>query len=80
MHVPASTKATTPLDEFTVQILVVELEYDLVPDPSPAEAVDVTVGGVAVDTYEDEYEPESILKVRLAAVTVKLTATEVAVA
>jgi hypothetical protein len=76
VHVPASTKATTPLDEFTVQIPVVELVYDFV--PAPALAVDVTVGGVAVNTYDDEYEPESIVKVRLAAVTEKLTATEVA--
>ena len=78
MHVPASTKATNPDDEFTVQIPVVELVYDFV--PAPALAVDVTVGGVAVNTYDDEYEPESIVKVRLAAVTEKLTATEVAVA
>jgi len=62
VHVPASTKATTPLDEFTVQIPVVELVYDFVPEP--ALAVDVTVGGEAVNPYDDEYEPESIVKVR----------------
>jgi hypothetical protein len=45
-----------------VQILVVELVYDFV--PAPALAVDVTVGGEAVNTYDDEYEPESIVKVR----------------
>jgi hypothetical protein len=60
--VPASTKATNPVDEFTVQIPVVELVYDFV--PAPALAVDVTVGGEAVNTYDDEYEPESIVKVR----------------
>ena len=76
MHVPASTKATNPDDEFTVHTEEVELVYDFVPEP--ALAVDVTVGGEAVNTYDDEYEPESILKVRLAAVTEKLTATEVA--
>jgi hypothetical protein len=47
-----------------VQILVVELVYDFVPSPAPALAVDVTVGGEAVNTYDDEYEPESIVKVR----------------
>ena len=63
MHVPVDTKVTAPIDESTtVQIPVVELVYDFV--PAPALAVDVTVGGVAVNTYEDEYEPESILKVR----------------
>ena len=50
VHVPASTKATNPLDELTVQILVVELENDFVPDPTPAEGVAVIVGGVAVNT------------------------------
>jgi hypothetical protein len=78
VHVPASTKATNPDDEFTVQIPVVELVYDFV--PAPALADDVTVGGEAVNPYEDEYEPESIVKVRLAAVTEKLTSVAVAAA
>lgn len=50
VHVPASTKATNPLDELTVQIPVVELENDFVPELSAAEAVADIVGGVAVNT------------------------------
>lgn len=46
VHVPASTKVTTPLELLIVQIDRVELEYDLV--PLPADAVDVIVGGVAL--------------------------------
>ena len=58
---------------------VVELEYDFVPPPS--EAVDVIVGFVpAVKAYELEYEPESIVKVREAAVIVKLIELAVAAA
>jgi len=63
VHVPVDTKVTAPIDESTtVQIPVVELVYDFV--PAPALAVDVTVGGEAVNPYDDEYEPESIVKVR----------------
>ena len=65
MHVPASTKATKPVDELIVQTEVVELEYDLVPLPSPALAVEVIVGFVpTLNTYVDVYEPESIERVR----------------
>jgi hypothetical protein len=47
VQVPASTNETRPLDELIVQTDVVELEYDLVPLPSPADAVEVMVGFVA---------------------------------
>ncbi len=72
MHVPASTKATKPVDELIVQTGVVELEYDLVPLPSPALAVEVIVGFVpALNAYVDVNEPESIERVReVAAATV----------
>jgi hypothetical protein len=72
VHVPASTKVTTPLDELTVHIPVVELENDFVPDPTPADGVADIVGGVAVIAYG----PESPLRVsvRDAAVTEKLVA------
>lgn len=78
VHVPASTKATRPLDELTVQMLVVELENDFVPELSAAEAVADIVGGVAVNTYG----PESPLRVsvRDAAVTERLTSVAVAAA
>ena len=46
MQVPASTKATSPDEESTVQTEVSELEYDLVPVPSAALAVDAMVGFV----------------------------------
>jgi len=65
VHVPASTKATKPVDELIVQTEVVELEYDLVPLPSPALAVEVIVGFVpTLNAYVDVYEPESIERVR----------------
>ena len=78
VHVPASTKATNPLDELTVHTLVVVLENDFVPELSAAEAVADIVGGVAVNTYG----PESPLKVivRDAEVTEKLTSVAVAAA
>ena len=44
VQVPASTKATSPLVELMVHTEVVELEYDFVPLPSPALAVEVMVG------------------------------------
>lgn len=47
VHVPASTNATRPDDELIVHTEVVELEYDLVPSPTPADGVDVIVGFVA---------------------------------
>lgn len=46
VHVPASTNVTSPEEESIVQIDVVELEYDFVPLPTPAEGVDVIVGFV----------------------------------
>ena len=48
VQVPASTKATNPLEELTVQIPVVVLENDFVPELFPAEAVAVIVGAVSV--------------------------------
>jgi len=60
VQVPASTNETRPLDELIVQTDVVELEYDLVPLPSPADAVEVMVGFVAalkaygLPAYDDE--------------------------
>ena len=50
VQVPVSTKVTAPLDELIVQISVVELENDFVPEPSAADAVAVIVGGAAVNT------------------------------
>lgn len=44
VQVPASTKATKPVDELIVHTDVVELEYDFVPLPSPVLAVEVIVG------------------------------------
>jgi hypothetical protein len=65
VHVPAATNVTTPVDELTVQTPVVELEYDFVPLPSVELFVDdVIVGGVALNAYEPEYEPRSIVSVR----------------
>lgn len=46
VQVPASTNVTSPDDELIVHTDVVELEYDFVPLPSPADAVDVIVGFV----------------------------------
>lgn len=79
MHVPASTNATRPDDELIVQIDVVELEYDFVPLPSPADAVDVIVGFVpALNAYDALYEPPSIDNVLdVNAVTVMVIAAEV---
>lgn len=69
MHVPASTKATRPVLELIVHTEVVELEYDFVPLPSPALAVDVIVGFVpAVNEYVEVYEPASMVSVREVAV------------
>ena len=78
VQLPASRKVTTPLDVLTVQILVVELENDFVPDPTPADGVAVIVGGVSEITYG----PESPLRlsVRDVAVTVKLLDVAVAAA
>ena len=72
VQVPASTKATKPVDELIVQTDVVELEYDFVPLPSPALAVDVMVGFVpALKAYVEVYEAASMVKVRdVAEVTV----------
>ena len=70
VQVPVSTKLTTPLDELIVQIPVVELEYDLVPELFPTDAVADIVGGVAVITYDPE-SPLSV-SVREATVTEKL--------
>lgn len=44
VHIPASTNATNPEDELIVHTEVVELEYDFVPSPTPADGVDVIVG------------------------------------
>ncbi len=64
VHVPEPTKVTKPEDELTVQTPVVELEYDFVPLTSPKFAVDVMVGGVALNEYVDVYEPTSIVRLR----------------
>lgn len=65
VQVPASTKATSPVLELIVHTEVVELEYDLVPLPSPALAVEVIVGLVPTsNAYVDVYEPASIVSVR----------------
>lgn len=79
VHVPASTNATRPDDELIVQIDVVELEYDFVPLPSPADAVEVIVGFVpASNAYDALYEPPSIDNVLdVNAVTVMVIAAEV---
>ena len=68
VHVPASTKVTTPVDELIVHTEVVELENCFV--PAPAEAVDVIVGGVALPAYEALNEPASMVNVREMAVIV----------
>ena len=44
VHVPASTNATSPDDELMVHTDVVELVYDFVPLPTPADGVEVIVG------------------------------------
>ena len=44
VHVPEVTNATSPVDELIVHTDVVELEYDFVPLPSAALAVEVIVG------------------------------------
>lgn len=66
VQVPASTKATSPLEELIVQTEVVELEYDLVPLPSAADAVEVIVGLVAtLNAYGlPAYDDELIVSVR----------------
>jgi hypothetical protein len=51
VHVPALTKATTPVDEPIVHTGAVVLEYVLVPEPT--EAVLVRVGGVSLTPYEE---------------------------
>ncbi|TRZ73381.1 MAG: hypothetical protein D4R95_03435, partial [Actinobacteria bacterium] len=78
VQVPTATNATTPLDELTVHIPVVELVNDFVPDEVPADGVADIVGGVASIAYD----PESPLRVsvRDAAVTVKFTVLAVAAA
>jgi hypothetical protein len=51
VHVPMLTKVTTPVDAFTVQMPVVELEYDFVPLASVASSVDeVIVIGPALNS------------------------------
>ena len=45
VHVPAVTKVTTAVEESIVQTLVVELEYERVPDP--AEGLLASVGAAA---------------------------------
>jgi len=66
VHVPAATNVTTPVDAFIVHTDVVELEYCF--KPAPADAVEVIVGGVALNVYVPEYEPELIVSVRELAV------------
>jgi hypothetical protein len=51
VHVPALTKATTPVDEPIVHTVVEVLVYVLV--PAPAEAVLVRIGGVSLMPYEE---------------------------
>ena len=51
VHVPALTKATTPVDEPIVHTEEVVLVYVFV--PAPAEAVLVRVGGVSLTPYEE---------------------------
>lgn len=51
VHVPALTKATTPVDEPIVHTVVEVLVYVLV--PVPTEAVLVRVGGVSLTPYEE---------------------------
>lgn len=72
VHVPESTNATRPVLELMVHTDVVELEYDFVPLPSPALAVEVIVGFVpTVNEYDEVYDPASIVSVRdVAEVTV----------
>lgn len=48
VQVPVETNVTTPDVAFTVQTPVVELEYVFV--PTPADAVEVMVGGVVEKT------------------------------
>jgi hypothetical protein len=81
VHVPASTNATRPVLELMVHTEVVELEYDFVPLPSPALAVEVIVGFVpTVNEYgEPEYDAASMVSVReVAEVTVISIVGEVA--
>lgn len=51
VHVPALTKATTPVDEPIVHTVIEVLVYVLV--PVPTEAVLVRVGGVSLTPYEE---------------------------
>ena len=51
VQVPGVTKATSPVEESMVHTPVVVLVYVLV--PAPAEAVDVIVGPIPVEEYED---------------------------
>lgn len=52
--------------------------YDLVPLEGARLASDVIVGGDAFPEYDDVYDPESIVRVREIAVTVKLIESDVA--
>ena len=55
VQVPVSTNATSPVEELMVHTEVSELEYDFVPFPSAADAVEVIVGFVAASkAYELE--------------------------
>ena len=78
VHVPASTKATSPVEALIVQTDVVELEYCFV--PAPADAVEVIVGGVALPAYVALYEPASMVRVREIAVIVNDLLLELAAA
>lgn len=65
VQIPESTNETRPVLELIVHTEVVELEYDLVPLPTPALSVEVIVGLVpTVNAYVDVYEPASIDNVR----------------
>lgn len=74
VHVPVSTKVTTPEDELIVHTEVVELENVL--SPAPALGVAVMVGGVSFRTYVAACPAR--VRVRLAAVIVNVTAVAVA--
>lgn len=78
VHVPASTKVTSPVEALIVQTDVVELEYCFV--PAPADAVEVIVGGVALPAYVALYEPASMVRVRDIAVIVNDLLLELAAA
>lgn len=85
VHVPADTNETNPLEELMVQTDEVELEYDLVPLPTPSDTVDVMVGFVTtlnaygLPAYDDEFIV-NVREVNALALTEKVRDEEVAAA